>query len=499
MSDAEIFAELLLLLSLSGLAAIASHGLSAKLRLPAPALFLGAAAVAVWTIPGLHTLSQHAVERIVTVALLFILFSGGLSIGQSRFRAASGSIVVVGVLGTFLTTIAVGALAHWAFGMSWYVSLLLGVAIAPTDPAVVFSVLGQREIAGRSSTILEGESGANDPVGIAMMVSLLAAGSLSTSAAVQAAGSFALEMGVGAIFGIFAGRSLIWVMRRVTLASEGLYPLRTLTFVLATFGATTLAHGSGFLAVFIVGIMLGDEKTPFKREVERFHAALASLGEIVAFVALGLTVSIGSLTQKDVWIPGLLIGAALAFIIRPIFVGLCLWPVKLNRTERIFVLFSGLKGAVPILLGSMLLGAAIPDPHRIYGIVVVVVAFSVVVQGGLIPTVAKKLRLPMRVLEPKPWSIGVRVTQEPEEMVRLTVLLGSWADGRSISELTELASSLDDYHNFLVHMLVRQGSLMSINHETGLMHGDVLLVKAEGPFRSRLQSLVEEQELSPGA
>src|SRR5665811_1727176 len=134
-------------------------------------------------------------------------------------------------------------------------------------------------------------------------------------------------------------------MRRISLPSEGLYPLRTLASVLVLYGATTIAHGSGFLAVFVAGIVLGDERAPFKKEVERFHSALASLGEIVAFVVLGLTVNLSDLTRTDVWVPGLVLGATLAIVIRPCLLWLCLIPARLRRNEQAFVLFAGLKGA----------------------------------------------------------------------------------------------------------------------------------------------------------
>jgi cell volume regulation protein A len=366
-------------------------------------LFLAAAALATAALPDLFPPPARTVERIVTVALLCILFDGGMHIGWRRFRAAAAPIVVVGVAGTFLTTAAVAALAHFGFGLSWYVALLVGAAIAPTDPAVVFSILGQREIPGPSSTILEGESGANDPVGIALMVSLLTAGSLSGGTLLHVAGEFALQMGVGAACGLVGGRALLLFVRRVSLPSEGLYPLRTLACMLALYGATTVAHGSGFLAVFVAGIVVGDERAPFKREVERFHSALASLAEIVAFIVLGLTVNLSDLARTDVWVPGLVLGAALALVIRPLLVGLCLVPARLRRNELAFVLFAGLKGAVPILLGSLLLAANIPDARRLYGIVIVVVAFSVLVQGSLVPTVLRALNLTTRVLKPPTW------------------------------------------------------------------------------------------------
>jgi cell volume regulation protein A len=489
MTDTGPFAELLLVLSLAAVAAILSNRLTSRTRVPAPALFLVVAATTGAVLPGVAAPPERTVERIVTVALLCILFDGGMHIGWGRFRAAAAPIVVVGVAGTFLTAAAAAAVAHFGFGFGWYVSLLVGTAIAPTDPAVVFSVLGQREIRGRSSTILEGESGANDPVGIALLVSLLAAGSLSGGALVQVGGEFILQMGVGAAFGLIGGRSLLWFMRRISLPSEGLYPLRTLASVLVLYGATTIAHGSGFLAVFVAGIVLGDERAPFKKEVERFHSALASLGEIVAFVVLGLTVDLADLTRTDVWVPGLVLGATLAIVIRPLFVWLCLIPAKLRRNEQAFVLFAGLKGAVPILLGSLLLAANVPGAHRIYGIVVVVVAFSVLVQGGLVPAAARALHLPMHLVEPQPWSLGVRLAEEPEGVLRLTVAAGSRADGWTVDEMADAATDSGDSGDVWVNMVVRGGASVSCRGDTVLKAGDEVLVSADEQWHLRLEGL----------
>jgi len=489
MTDTGPYAELLLVLSLAAVAAILSNRLTSRLRVPAPALFLVAAAVTGAILPGVIAPPERTVERIVTVALVCILFDGGMHIGWRRFRAAAAPIVVVGVAGTFLTAAVAACVAHFGFGFSWYVSSLVGTAVAPTDPAVVFSVLGRREIAGRSSTILEGESGANDPVGIALLVSLLAAGSLSGGALVQVAAEFLLQMGVGAALGLIGGRALLWFMRRVSLPSEGLYPLRTLACVLVLYGATTLAHGSGFLAVFVAGILLGDERAPFKKEVERFHSALASLGEIVAFVVLGLTVNLADLTRTDVWVPGLVLGVALAFVIRPLFVWLCLIPAKLRGNEQAFVLFAGLKGAVPILLGSLVLAANVPGAHQLYGIVIVVVTFSVLVQGSLVPTVARRLHLPMRFVEVQPWSLGVRLAEEPEGVLRLTVAAGSRADGQTVDEVADAATDSGDCGDVWVNMVVRGGALVSVRGDTVLRAGDEVLVSADEQWHPRLESM----------
>jgi cell volume regulation protein A len=272
----------------------------------------------------------------------------------------------------------------------------------------------------------------------------------------------------------------------VPLPSEGLYPLRTLASVLVIFGAATLAHGSGFLAVFVAGISLGDERVPYKREIERFHSALASLGEIVAFVVLGLTVDLGTLARTDVWVPGLVLGVVLAVAIRPVALGLCLLPTRLDHNERAFVLFAGLKGAVPILLGSFLLDAHLGDAQRLYGIVVVVVVFSVVVQGSLVPAVTTWLRLPMRHVEPEPWSLGVRLRDEPEGAHRFTVAAGSQVDGRRVEELADLPGDV------WVSFLIRDQHLVPVSGDTELRAGDDVLVLADPDVRERLGTMFEQ-------
>jgi cell volume regulation protein A len=265
---------------------------------------------------------------------------------------------------------------------------------------VVFSVLGQQEVEGRSGTVLEGESGANDPVGIALMTSLLATGSgLSGGAVAHVIGEFALQMVVGLAVGVIGGVMLRRFVEHVPLPDSGLQPLRTIACVLIVYALATLLQGSGFLAVFVTGVLMGEVRTPARRELEHVHAGLASLAEVVAFVVLGLTVDLSSLAQADVWVPGLALALVVALVVRPFLVGPLLLGSGLARNERWFVLLAGLKGAVPILLGLLLLKADVDDPERLYGIVVVVVVFSVAVQGSLVPTMLRRLRIRTRPVE----------------------------------------------------------------------------------------------------
>ena len=468
--DVMTFAGLTLLVSVTGLLAVLSNRIAARTRIPAPLFFLIAAAIAARAYPRLHEVPHQTVERLVTVALVLILFDGGLGIGWRRLRPAAATTAVVGVLGTFLTAAAIATVAHVAFGLSWWVALLVGTAVSPTDPAVVFAVLAGREIHGRTGTILEGESGANDPVGIALMAGLLSAGGVGAGALGQVAGLFAAQMAVGGALGLAAGWAIKRTMNRISLPSEGLYPLALLFAVGLLYGVATVAHGSGFLAVFIAGIVLGDVRAPFKREIERFHSALAGLGEIVAFVALGVTVDLKELTHANVWGTGLVLAAALILVVRPVLVGLCLIPVNLDRNEKIFVLWAGLKGAVPILLGTLIIGAKVADAQRLYGIVIVVVITSVLVQGSTVPFVAARLDIPMRTVEPAPWALGLRLGEEPQGVHYLTVAPGSKAQGRTVEGLDG---------DFWVSVIIRDEALVRVDGDTRLEAGDRLMILAD--------------------
>jgi potassium/hydrogen antiporter len=393
--------------------------------------------------------------------------------GWWRFRSAAGATVWIGVAGTLVTAAAAAAAAHFLFLFGWRAALLIGTALAPTDPAVVFSVLGRREIAGRSGVLLAGESGANDPVGISLLVALLAAGT-GAGAAGQVAVVFVLQMAAGIVIGAAGGKALLVFMRRVPLPNEGLYTLRVFAGALAIYGLATVAHGSGFLAVFIAGILIGDERAPYKAEIAHFHTSLASLAEVVAFTMLGLTIRLQSLPIGGAWQIGLALAALLTFVIRPLGVGLLLWPVRLRPGERVFVLWTGLKGAVPILLGAFIVQAAVAGAARIYEIIFVVVAFSVIVQGGAIPVLARRLKVPLRLIEPEPWSLGVRLQQEPEGVHRYLVAHGAVADGATLDDLP-----LPD--DAWISLVIRHGRLVATHGDTALQAGDeVILLAGEG-------------------
>jgi potassium/hydrogen antiporter len=468
-TDAAEFGRVVLIVAVGFAVAILSSRVSGRLRVPAPALFLAAATVSSDLIPNLAPLlTIHDVERICLVALIVILFDGGMDIGVTRFRESLWPIVSLGVVGTFLVAGLLAVLVHALFGAGWTTSLLIGAALAPTDPAVVFSVLGGSEVSGRSDDILKGESGVNDPVGIALVIGLLDIATNSGSS-VGIAEDFALQMVVGLAVGLIGGLALGRAMRDLTLPDSALYPLLTLSAAGIVYGLASVLHGSGFLAVFVTGVLIADLRAPYKAEIEHFHKALASLGEIVVFVALGLTIDLGSLDLRSVWLDGLAVAVLLTFVARPLVVGTLLARARLTRGEKVFIAWAGMRGAVPILLAAFTLLEGVDHANRIYGIVFVVVMFSVVVQGSLVPTVAGRVGLQMRQIHQEPWDLSVRLRDEPQEVGRYVVAAGSPADGVALRDLVLGERAW-------ISLIMRDGAARQARGDSVLRAGDEVLV-----------------------
>jgi potassium/hydrogen antiporter len=473
-TDAAEFGRAVLIVAVGFAAAILSSRLSGWLRVPAPALFLAVAAVSSDVTPSITPLlSIRDVERICLVALIVILFDGGMDIGRERFRRSLWPMVLLGVPGTFAVAGLLSVFIHVVLGLPWTPSLLIGAAVAPTDPAVMFSVLSGREVAGRSDDILKGESGVNDPVGIALVIGLLDAADSGGTGLTTILSDFALQMTVGLIVGVAGGLLLGRAMRRLTLPDEALYPLQALAGAGIVYGLAGALHGSGFLAVFVAGVLVGDVRAPYKYEIEHVTSVLASLGEIVVFVALGLTIDIGSLDLRNVWLDGLVIAAALTFLVRPLVVVAMLSRADLRAGEKVFVSWAGLRGAVPILLAAFALLDGAEQAQRIYGIVFVVVMFSVVVQGSLVSAVARAAGVPMTQTGQEPWHVSVRLRDEPRGVRRYVVAAGAPADGVAIRDL---ALGRQPW----ISLLIRDGAARQPRGSTVLGAGDEVLLLGAG-------------------
>ena len=471
MSEVTDFALVVLIVSAGFSAAVGLSKVTERFPVPGPALFLLVAAIASDVFPGLSVLNAKTVERIGVIALIVILFDGGMHVGWRRFRTSAVPITALGVVGTFATAGVMALFAHALFGFGWTSAGILGAALAPTDPAVMFSVLGQREIRGRSGTILEGESGANDPVGIALLLGLLELATHDNASFWIVIKDFAIQMSVGLAIGVAGGYALLPLMRRIALPSAALYPLRTLALAGVIYGVAGVAHGSGFLAVFVAGLLVGDERAPFKGDIERFHTSMASLAEIVVFAALGLTFHFSDLTKHNVWLDGLLLAVLLALVARPVTVGPLLLPFRLNWGERLFVMWGGLKGAVPILLGTTVLLEGISGAQRIDDIVVVVVFLSVLVQGTSMPFVAPML--------------GVHMREAPLRGIhRARVAPGSRADG-------EFLRSLPVSERSWVWEVVRNGEPLTPSGGLALEAGDEVALIVDVEDAPRLDRLFQ--------
>jgi potassium/hydrogen antiporter len=468
------FGTTILLVSVFGSLAIALRVVSDRIRVPAAALLLVGAAALSDVFTGLHdALSIADVQKVTTVALIVILLDGGMHIGARRFRAAAMPIFSLGLIGTLGTAAVVGLAVHELLDVSWTVAGLIGAAVSPTDPAVTFAVLGKREIRGPSGTILEGESGFNDPVGIALMIGMVEYATSDNGSVGSIVSETVLQLGIGLLVGVAGGVALIWLLRKLPLPDSALYPLRVLAFSGVVYGVAAELHGSGFLAVFVTAIMIGDVAAPHKGEVERFHVALASLAEMAAFIALGLTVDLGFIFDERLWLDGLVVAIVLAAIARPLVVGGLLLPARLSWGERGFIVWSGLKGAVPILLASLAVVAGAEGADRIYGIVFVVVLASVLVQGTGLPFVANRLRIPMR-----------RVQPDTTEGRRVVVRSGAFADGRTVRELPLAERAW-------VSSVERAGSALSLTGATALRVDDVLRVYCDEATEPAVRRIFE--------
>ncbi len=386
------FDEWLLVASLLLLLSILAWKVSSRLGIPALLLFLGIGMLAGSDGPGgIYFDDAQVAQSVGVVALAFILFAGGLETEWKVVRPALGAALSLSTIGVLLTAVVVAVFALFVLHFSFLEGLLLGAIISATDAAAVFSVLRARnlQLTGKLLPLLELESGTNDPMAIFLTVGLTGLLTNPHESVFGVILLFVQQMGVGAVMGLLIGWGTIWLINRLHLDVEGLYRVFTIALVLFTYGLTAILGGSGFLAVYLVGLLLGNSSVQQVDRLSRFHDSLAWLMQITMFLILGLLVFPSRLPA--VMVSGLIITAVAVFIARPVSVLIALLPVKMSLREKLFVSWVGLRGAVPIVLATFPLLVGLPKASFLFDLVFFVVLASVLLQGASVPFVARWL------------------------------------------------------------------------------------------------------------
>jgi cell volume regulation protein A len=282
----------------------------------------------------------------------------------------------------------VALLSHWLLDLPWRNAFLLGAVLSPTDAAAVFSVLRRLPLPPRLATTLEAESGFNDAPAV-LAVTLLSGSGVHNPAPALLPAIIGYELAAGAAIGVLAGLLGALALRRVALPASGLYPIAVLAFIVASYGAATLAHASGFLAVYLAALLLGNVGLPHGPATRGFAEGSAWLAQIGLFVMLGLLASPARLPSAV--LPALVAGSVLVFIARPLAVIAATLPLRFRWRQQAFLSWAGLRGAVPIVLTTIPITARLPGATRLFDLVFVVVVVFTLVQGPTLPWVGRRL------------------------------------------------------------------------------------------------------------
>lgn len=386
--------QLILIGAVFLLVSIVASAAVSRFGAPLLLVFLGLGMLAGQDGPGGIRFDNVQVAHLVgTVALALILFDGGLRTRADTFRVGLWPAVSLATVGVVITAVVTGLFAAWALDLSWLQGLLIGAIVGSTDAAAVFSLLHVRgmELKQRVGATLEIESGTNDPMAVFLTVALveiLRAG--QTGLEISLLVALVREMALGAILGIAAGYGLGWLLNRLTLVT-GLYPLLAMAGGLATYAATTALGGSGFLAIYLAGLILGNHRLHAAQNILRVHDGLAWLAQITMFLVLGLLVTPSQLLDHAG--PALAVALVLMLLARPLAVGLSLLPFRFPWREHVYIGWVGLRGAVPIILALFPLLADIENARLYFNIAFFVVLVSLLVQGWTVAPVAYWLNL----------------------------------------------------------------------------------------------------------
>ncbi|MGX6447724.1 potassium/proton antiporter, partial [Patulibacter sp. S7RM1-6] len=484
-----MLASVLLLAGLLLVAGLAASLFAGRLRVPALVVFLVLGMVAGPSGTDLVEVRDATLIRdIGLVALVLILFEGGLASGLREVRPVVVPAAALATLGVLITTAVVGSVAYLTLDLSFQQGLLLAAIMASTDGAAIFALLRGSTLRRRLARTLEGEAGMNDPVAALLVIGLddlvLGDGNVLDLFA-----GMVTELAIDAVVGAAIGALAVWAFRRARLASEGLYPVASLATAILAYAVASTLHGSGLLAVYVAGLLLGSAPIHGKRSVTAFHDGLAWIAQLAMFLALGLLVSPSAL--GDVWLQGIVVTAALLLLGRPIAVTLLLTPLRFTGAERIAMSWAGLRGAVPIVFATFPVIAGVPRAQEFLAIVFFVVLLSTVLQGVTFEGLARRLRV--TTTEPaidRPLVEVMAIRELGAEVVEVRVREDDAMVGTRVRDLGLPRQAL-------VNVLVRGSEALLPRGSTRLLAGDRLHVLARREVAHEIPDLVRRWREGP--
>ena len=466
--------QLILLGSALVLLSIFAGLFSARLGAPLLLVFLGLGMLAGEEGPGgIRFRDFHVAYLIGSIALAIILFDGGLRTDRRDVRRALWPSLVLATIGVIVTTAVVGAAAALLFSTSWTGGLLVGAIVAPTDVAAVSALLHLRrlELRARVAAILEVESGINDPISVlltVLLVDLLLAS--APVAGSHIAALLAQQVVGGAAFGIGGGYLLLALINRLE-ATSGLYPILALAGATALFGGAQTIGASGFLAVYLAGLILGSHRHRATQVINQAFDAFAWLSQIVLFLMLGLLVAPRALVPTLA--PSLAVAAVLMLIARPVAVGLCLFPFRYTASEIAFISWVGLRGAVPIFLAIIPVLAGLADAATFFGVTFIIVLTSLIVQGWTVASTARMLDLDV---PPAPEASRLDIDL-PGRLGDENTVAGYRVEARSPAA-SKAVEALPIPPTASVLVVIRDGIARSVASASPLAPGDYVLALA---------------------
>jgi potassium/hydrogen antiporter len=429
----EIF--LLIVGLLLGLSIVATRTTS-RFGVPALLLFLGIGMLAGSEGPGRINFSDYQLAQTVgVVALVFILFSGGLDTNWTAIRPIFVQGLVLANFGVLLSALLLGGFVMFLLNLDWQTALLLGAIVSSTDAAAVFSVMRERGVNLKHNLepLIELESGSNDPIAVFLTLGLIGLITSPGTSLLSLIPSFVLQMALGAGGGWLFGLLIVWAVNRIRLQQEGLYVVFTLALTLLCYAVVTLLGGNGFLAVYLAGIIVGNRNLVHKRSILRFHDGIAWLMQIAMFLTLGLLVFPSELVP--VAPVGLLAALFLVFVARPLSVAAVLVWFGRSWREVLMVGWAGLRGAVPIVLATFPLLAGVPHAAMIFNVIFFVVLVSVLLQGMSINWVARWLGVNAEQPRPPEAQVFVPDVRLSSRMLEAIIPADSSLVGKTLIEL----------------------------------------------------------------